>query len=297
MNIEQMQYIVEVAKTKSLIAASNNLYITQSALSQSISNLEEELGIKIFTRSRHGTLPTAKGRFVIKKADEILIKLREIKETTQEFSDILNSELRIFSIPIGITLIVNAITRFKKEYSDTKFQITQRSSQEILQDLRKKKADIGLIAIQKNQLTQLHEFTVEPFLEGKMVVGVGKKSPLANKKSVSSKDLLKQSFILYEEKYIQKFTKEFVDKFGEINIMFTSNNAMAILTALQENLAVTFGYDLSFHTASELIEGELIPIEISDFEYEPVIFCWVQLKKTEKRLVSQKFLKCFMNDF
>ena len=183
MNIDQIQYIVEIAKTQSLIAAANNLYITQSALSQSISNLEAELGVKIFTRSRNGTIPTANGKFVIKKAAEILTKLQEIKDEAQDCSDILNSELRIVSIPIGMASLVRAISHFKQDYPYTKFHITQNNSTDILQNLRDNKADLGLLAIKKGHLKHLHEFIFEPFWEGKIIIGVGKDSPLATKKA------------------------------------------------------------------------------------------------------------------
>ncbi|ATP41640.1 LysR family transcriptional regulator [Solibacillus sp. R5-41] len=296
MNIDQIQYIVEIAKTKSLIAAANNLYITQSALSQSISNLEAELGIKIFTRSRNGTIPTANGKFVIKKAIEILTKLQEIKDEAQACSNILNSELRVESIPIGMASLVRAVSHFKQDYPHTKFQITQNNSSVILQDLREKKSDLGLIAIKKGHLTHLHEFIFEPLTEGKIVVGVGKNHPLAKKNSISSQELLKHPIVLYEEKHVQEFIQEFEKKVGSLQAMFTTNNSAAILTTLHEGLGITFGYDISFLHAS-IFENDVIPIEISDFEQEPIIFGWIQLKNTEKSLVSKQFKKRFMNNF
>jgi hypothetical protein len=54
--------VVEVAKYGSIVKASEKLYISQSATSQSITSLEEELGLKIFRRSRHGTQVTHQGK-------------------------------------------------------------------------------------------------------------------------------------------------------------------------------------------------------------------------------------------
>lgn len=77
MHIEQLEYIVEVTKTGSLSVASKNLHITQSALSQSIKQLEAEIGVKIFRRSSQGTIPTDEGKILIQKAKEVLNSLYE----------------------------------------------------------------------------------------------------------------------------------------------------------------------------------------------------------------------------
>lgn len=66
MNLEQLMYVVELSKSKSLSEAAANLHISQSALSQSITSLEKELGLKLFRRARTGTLPTAEGASIIK---------------------------------------------------------------------------------------------------------------------------------------------------------------------------------------------------------------------------------------
>ena len=58
MNFEQLEYIKEVIETKSMSIAAENLHVTQSAISQSISLLEKEFGVQLFKRSRNGTIPT-----------------------------------------------------------------------------------------------------------------------------------------------------------------------------------------------------------------------------------------------
>lgn len=67
MNLVQLAYIVEVSKLGSLSEASKKLHVTQSAISQSITNLDRELGIKVFNRSRIGTTSTVIGNEIIKK--------------------------------------------------------------------------------------------------------------------------------------------------------------------------------------------------------------------------------------
>ena len=57
MNLEQLEYIVETAKTGSLTKATQNCNVTLSAVSQAVSSLEAEFGFSLFTRSRLGAVP------------------------------------------------------------------------------------------------------------------------------------------------------------------------------------------------------------------------------------------------
>jgi len=80
MNLEQLEYIVDVAKTKSLTKTAQNAHVTLSAVSQSISLLESELGVVLFNRSRGvGAVPTPEGQSIIGRAAEILTKLEALR--------------------------------------------------------------------------------------------------------------------------------------------------------------------------------------------------------------------------
>lgn len=296
MNIEQMQYIVEVARTKSLTTASNNLFVTQSALSQSISNLEMELGVKLFTRSRQGTIPTSEGKKIIKKALEIVIKLQEIREEAQDYSDTLNSELRVMSIPVGLASLVKTITTFKSDQPRTNFRITQNSSKEILHDVRENRVDLGLIATKTDLLIEDRELSFRPFWEGKIVIGVGKNSPLASQKRINAQELVKYPFVLYDEDYVHEFINQFTDRVGPLQTMFTSNNTVAILYALEAGLAITCGYDFSFFNSPKSLKGEIVMLEIDNFEQSPIVLGWVRSKNTEKSLIANLFINRYIQE-
>ncbi|MFX3635842.1 MAG: LysR family transcriptional regulator [Candidatus Pristimantibacillus sp.] len=126
MHLEQLEFIVEVAKTGSLTSAAHNSHVTLSAVSQSISNLEAELGITLFNRSRSGTIPTVEGQAVIKKAFEVLTKLEELKHAAQLYSDIQSGELLIASIPGPLSLLLNTIISFKRDYPQIQMEIAEK---------------------------------------------------------------------------------------------------------------------------------------------------------------------------
>lgn len=71
MTIQQLQYILEVNRTRSITQAAKNLYVTQAGISSAISSLENELGFHIFTRSWQGAVPTERGARVLEQASRI----------------------------------------------------------------------------------------------------------------------------------------------------------------------------------------------------------------------------------
>jgi DNA-binding transcriptional LysR family regulator len=72
MNIQQMKYVVAVANNGSFREAAKKLYITQPSLSNGIRELEEEIGVTLFTRTNKGALITEEGRIFLEHAEKIL---------------------------------------------------------------------------------------------------------------------------------------------------------------------------------------------------------------------------------
>ncbi|UPM55446.1 LysR family transcriptional regulator [Gottfriedia acidiceleris] len=297
MNIEQIQYVVEVAKTKSITTASNNLHVTQSAISQAISNLESELKIKLFTRSRHGAIPTSEGQNIILKMLDVVSKLDEIKEEANSQIDVIVGELSIASIPIGMDILINTVSKFKKDYPNVQFQISEKGSGDILNDISAKKVDIGLIGLNNDLLKKNSGLIFTKIFEGRIVVFVGKNSPLSSFKKVSAKELLKYPFVLYNEDYVHEFVNHFNHSIGKIDVWFKTNNTRALVRALKNDLAISAGYDLSFLGLTNDENHDLAILEIEDFVQESKTVGWIQTENKSNSLITKEFIKRYLNEF
>ena len=88
MTFQQIKYLLEIYHTGSISKAAENLYLAQSSLSTAITNLEQELDFKIFTRNKSGMTPTAEGLQVIERASKIYseyqLMLQQPKSTTRK---------------------------------------------------------------------------------------------------------------------------------------------------------------------------------------------------------------------
>jgi DNA-binding transcriptional LysR family regulator len=78
MTLEQLSYVLEISKTRSINKAARNLFISQSAISIAVQNLEKELGQPIFSRTNQGVLPTPFGRSFIRYISPIMAQIQQI---------------------------------------------------------------------------------------------------------------------------------------------------------------------------------------------------------------------------
>lgn len=263
MNIEQLLYIIEVSKYSSLTMAAQNLHVTQSTISQSITSLEKELGIKILNRSRgHGAVPTDEGRIILKLAYGVLRKIEEIKETANLFNSMEVGELRLSSLPGLTTFLVKSIAAFSHEYPHVNVEVAEKSGSAIIEDIRQHKTDIGLITYSADLNINMEGIAFETLFEGKQKVYVSKHSPLAFLGTITPQDILDQTLVTYNGEFMQDFVQDFFNKYKPLKVLFTSNNADGVLQAIIESLAITFAPDFIMKNYSPVINGDIIPIDL-----------------------------------
>ncbi|WP_028549381.1 LysR family transcriptional regulator [Paenibacillus sp. UNC451MF] len=292
MHLEQLEIIVEVAKAGSLTAAAQNLHVTLSAVSQSISNLEAELKVTLFTRSRSGAAPTAEGKVIIQKAVEVLDKLQELRDEAGGYSNTQCGELRIATIPGPLFLYLDTILGLKKQYPNIQMEIMEKGTHEIIDDVRHNKIDMGLIILFEPYLEKHAGLIIEPLMEGKVVVCISRKSPLALNTSISPEELKKQPLVLYNDDYLKWYMDQFQERYGDVTILFSTNNKDAIRRATEDGTAVTIGLDYSFRNQPEYLKDEFVVIELNTPVHNSIHLSLVTSK--EKKLSNTS--KIFINN-
>ncbi|MGE7767047.1 LysR family transcriptional regulator [Peribacillus sp. NPDC096540] len=263
MNFEQLLYIVEVAKHNSLSIAAQNLHVTQSGISQSITSLEKELGIKVLHRSRgHGAVPTDEGKIILKQAYEVLRKVEEIKNKANSFNSMEIGELKLSTIPGLTTVLVKALAVFRNDYPHVNVEINEKSVSSVIEDVRQHRTDIGLIAYSTDWNINMEGIAFESLFEGKQKVYVSKHSPLAFTGSISPHEILDETLVTYYGEFMQYFVQDFFNKYKPLKVLFTSNNLDGIFQAIIESLAITFAPDFIMKNHPPVINGDIIPIDL-----------------------------------
>lgn len=281
MNIEQLKYIAAVAKLGSITVASEKLHITQSAISQAVTNLEEELGTKIFNRSRYGAIPTDAGNLVIAKAMETLSKLEELKMAADTNHHMMAGKLRIGTIPSPLMYLPKTLAAYKKDYPNVQIEITEKASQDIADDIAADQLDIGLIGLSMEGKEMADEnIEIEVVLRGKMIVAAGKQSPLAFTGTITPEEIINHPLVIYDDDRMWEFIDALSSKFGPADILFSTNNMDAIRNAIIENIAITIAPDYTIKNDACVKYGVIVPVDISHMEqdYPGMALIWPKMK-------------------
>ncbi|GIP40503.1 transcriptional regulator [Paenibacillus sp. J31TS4] len=254
MHLEQLECIVEVAKTGSLTGAASNLNITLSAVSQSISGLESELGVVLFTRSRQGSTPTVEGRRIIRRAIEVVSKLQELRDEAAAVTNTQSGEIRLASIPGPLSVVLESLMAFKHDYPNIRIEILEDGTQEILEGIRHNRIDLGLTVLTEEQADRLEGLIFGKLMEVRLVVAVNRQSPLRFHHTVAPEELAALPLVLYKDESVSAYLKQLEEKAGPMNVLFSTNHTETIRRAVLEGLAATVGLDFSFRGAgSDLV--------------------------------------------
>ncbi|MED3986034.1 LysR family transcriptional regulator [Peribacillus simplex] len=301
MHIEQLKYIVEVTKTRSISIAAQNLHVSQSTISKAITNLEKELGINLFTRSRLGAIPTAEGKNIIKKAYEIVVKLHEIQEEAQEQTSLINGEINLSASASFFTpILLKSLSNFKKDYPNFRIVMTEKKSPNIIEAVLQGKIDFGLAMIDEIDWDAHEELVFETLLEGEIMVCVNKHSPLAFSDYLTPEELINETVVMYDGEMWKDSISLFMNRYGPMNILFTSNNTEVIKQSVSEGLAISFLMDIALKDDHYVKSGEIIPLPLINFESNHSYhrsFGLVRSKKKHFSFATREFLKCIKLHF
>jgi len=152
MNLQQLEYIVALDNHKQFALAADKCFVTQPTLSMMVKKLEDELGLKIFDRSKQPITATREGEEVIRRARKVLAEAYYLKEFAKELKGEITGELHLGIIPtLAPYLLPLFLKSFTKKYPALKIYIREMITNEIIAKLKAGELDIGLLA------TPLHE--------------------------------------------------------------------------------------------------------------------------------------------
>lgn len=150
-NLSQYKIFYEVAKAGNISRAAKELYISQPAISKSISKLEDNLGIILFNRNSRGVQLTAEGQVLFEHTSAAFDALTQGE---QELKRIKNFNMGHIRIGVSNTLcrfiMVSYLKGFIEKYPHIKISIETQSTTHTLSMLEQQRIDIGLVAEPKN---------------------------------------------------------------------------------------------------------------------------------------------------
>ncbi len=208
MRFEQFIQVLEIAKTGSLNKAAQNLFLSQPSLSQSLKNLENELGTRIFYRETSGMVLTPEGQQLIAIIEPLYNQLAMMPQ----FFNKEKREYTTFNISNSfLKYVINVYMEMVDVYSPQGLRSGYRevNGGEVLEDVASQRSDIGVLYITsktKNFMLKLFEYKEIEYHklsdDGYWII-VGQRNPLyyENRAFVTPEDILEYPLVLYEEKH------------------------------------------------------------------------------------------------
>lgn len=146
MELRVLEYFLMVAREENITKAAKQLHISQPTLSRQILALEEELGVKLFERSKYSVYLTTEGMLFRRRAQEIVNLSEKAKQEISQSDDTLSGEV---SIGCGEFLSVDELTRiiakFRTLYPYVSFHLHSSHNIDIQSKLEQGLLDLGLL--------------------------------------------------------------------------------------------------------------------------------------------------------
>lgn len=147
-SIKQLRYICAVAEHRHFSKAAEACHVTQSTLSAAIQDLESQLGIVIFERSKKNVLITPLGERLVQQARIVLGDVEDFVGLAKSHNELLAGEIRLGVIPtIGPFLLPRLLAELRKQFPKLKLYLKEDLSAQLFQQLQQGQLDLLILAL------------------------------------------------------------------------------------------------------------------------------------------------------
>jgi DNA-binding transcriptional LysR family regulator len=207
MELSQLEVFLAVARERTFSRAAEKLFRTQSAVSQTIRKLEDELGEALLDRSSREGVLTDAGKVLFEYAEKLINLRSEASESLTELRELQKGRLLIAANEFTVLYLLPVLAEFRRLHPMIKITVERALGSHIPDDVLRYSVEFGVLSYEPQE-PSLHSLVV--YLD-ELVFIVPPKHPLASAPHVSIRQLGAESFVAhivsspYREKVIQLF--------------------------------------------------------------------------------------------
>ncbi|MGH9914453.1 MAG: LysR family transcriptional regulator, partial [Pyrinomonadaceae bacterium] len=191
MDVSQLEVLLAVAQERGFSRAASKLYRTQPAISQSIRRLEDELGEVLFDRSsKDGTL-TAAGELLVEYARQMLNIRHEALGAVKELKDLNRGKVTIAANEYTVMYLLPLVTQFHQNHPQIKVEVKRSLASRISSEVIGRTVELGVVSFHPGEAM----LRAVPVIKDEIALIVTPGHPLADRKTVSVRELGGESFI------------------------------------------------------------------------------------------------------
>ena len=256
MEIRQLKAFLAIAEAKTFTAGAKVVNITQAAVSMQIRQLEDELGMSLFTRTPRRVILTEAGEHLLQRARKIL---REHDAAVAEIAELAGAEYGRLRIGSASAMFATAqlptiLERLKEKFPNAEITVSSGTSQTLVEKMLHGDIDIAFVSLP----VETPNIQTDLLFSDEIVAIAHPKHPLANDKFISAATLAGEQLILGEK---GGNTRRMIDDFFAAanvkpNVMMELSRQEAINKMVENQMGV--GIAGAKNVSKEIREGRLI---------------------------------------
>ena len=296
MNINQLKYVIEIAGSSSMRGASARLYVSQPALSASIHELEDELGILIFERTNKGITLTDAGREFLSYAKKAVGQYEILEERyLGEDSDKERFNVSTQHYNFAIKAFNAVIMEMKPDKYI--FSIHETKTKEVLEDVRSLKSEVGIVSFSGSnealikKLFRDYQLTFIPLMKRDTYVYVWRDHPFAGRDEISIDEMRDYPCISFDQSDDSNFylTEEAMADYS-FDKMIKSDDRATTMEIIAELNGYSIGSGMLSGTDA-ILQG-LVSIKLK--EEDPLTIGYITRKGSLRSEYGKKYVEELM---
>ena len=211
MKLNQLRNFTAVVDAGAVRQAAKNLNLSQSSVTKSIQQLEDDLGVELLHRSAHGVAPTEAGKALLARAKLIEAELRHARNDVEAIQGAGVGEIRISASPtVAMGLLPRAVVAFQRKHPRVSFHILEGVYPDILPAVRTGDLDLAVCLVPNRPRDETLSFV--SLIKDRLVPAVRADHPLLAQRKLRLADLVDLDWIIYRRSHtgLDVFEQTFV---------------------------------------------------------------------------------------
>ena len=287
--LEQLHYLSEAVKYKSISVVAEENFISQPSFSASITKLEKELGVTLLRRNSRGVSPTEAGIVVLEKTEIIFDTIEEMIQEVSAYEN--KGVVKLSSIAVFYNYVIPQIIFYLREHGQPfTLDATTAESAQIVRNVSTGLDNLGVIIYSDDLLNSDLEYV--PLFSDRYLLYVGANSPYWEKESVTLEEALQQPYIAYREEF-QKENAVWTAALGKDrtpNITFRTDDLELLKKMIAQGDYVAFFPEFMSQDDFYLRHGTIRAIPIADGKLE-IEVGYIYNKKYKLSRIDQIFME------
>ena len=229
--------LITIIEKGSFTKAAEELGYTQSAISQMVHSLEEELSTTLILRSRKGITLTPDGKELLPYINAVYNSHRELMEKQKEMQGLQKGIIRIGTFSsVSCNWLPGLIKDFREQYPSVNFELHQGEYTSIAQWIKEGIIDFGFVNPNADAVSSLNTI---PLQQDEMLAVIPNNHPLVFNDSVSINELVKEPFILLDEGQLSVPLEFFKQNNLQPNIQYRVYDDYTIISMIEKGLGIS----------------------------------------------------------